>query len=431
MAITQHFLVQLRLPAYAAAMPTAARTDGLDISQDPEVARTVDSDVVRTAPRPKRLLSIDVLRGLTIAFMILVNNQAGPSAFWPLEHAKWNGFTPTDLVFPTFLLLVGLSLVLSTAARQARGVARSTLFLHILRRGAVLILFGFIVNNFPFLHLDHARYYGVLQRTGLCYLVVGTLYLFLPGWKDKVAVAVVCLAGYWALMRFVPVPGFGVPTHGVPINDMNGNLTAYIDRFLFAPQHLYERVRDPEGLLSTIPAFATAIIGLLAGTWLRTSRSTRDKAAGLAACGLAFMLGGALWNPFFPINKKLWTSSFVLFAGGWSLLLLALAIYITDMKRIGRQDITRADVPEHPTMYKPLLVFGTNSIAAYMVSELLDPILHFIHTPQGDVSKSYALWLHRVLPMHGVPELLFGLTVVLITWLVVLPLYRKRIFLRI
>ena len=208
-------------------------------------------------------------------------------------------------------------------------------------------------------------------------------------------------------------------------------LSAYTDRLIFAPQHLYEKVRDPEGLLSTIPAIATAIFGLLAGIWLRTSRSTREKAIGLTACGLTFVLSGVLWNPFFPINKKLWTSSFVLFAGGLSLLLLALAIYLTDIRRIGRQDVTRADAPEHPTLYKPLLVFGTNSIAAYMVSELLDPILRFIPTSDGDIGKTYALWLHRVLPIHGIPELLFGLTIVLITWLVVLPLYRKRIFLRI
>ena len=413
-------------------MPTAERTgDELEMPRDPELARSIDSDVVRTTDKPKRLLSIDVLRGLTIAFMILVNNQPDAGAFWPLKHAAWNGFTPTDLVFPTFLLLVGLSLVLSTATRRARGVARSTLWLHILRRSFVLCLFGFVVNNFPFTHLASARYYGVLPRLGICYLVVGTLYLFLPGWKDKVVLAAVCLAGYWALMRFVPVPGFGVPTHGIPINDMNGNLTAYIDRMIFAPQHLYEKVRDPEGLLSTIPAIATAIFGLLAGIWLRTARPTYEKARALAFAALALIAAGALWNPFFPINKKLWTSSFVLFAGGLSLLLLALAIYVTDIKRLGRKDVSRADAPEHPTVYKPLLVFGTNSILAYMISELLDPIVHMIHTRDGDIGKSYGLWLHRILPMHGVPELCFGLTIVLVTWLAVLPLYRRRIFLRI
>ena len=399
---------------------------------DPEVARTVDSDIVHTAPQPQRLLSIDVLRGLTIAFMILVNNQPEPDAFRLLLHAPWNGFTPTDLVFPTFLFLAGLSLVLSTAARLARGATRATLFLHLLRRTAVLLLFGFVVNTFPFLHMDHARFYGVLQRIGLCYFTVGTVYLLKPsGWKGKAALAATCLIGYWALMRFVPVPGYGVPTHTVPINDHDGNLTAYIDRLLFAPQHLYERTRDPEGLLSTLPAVATTLFGLLAGLWLRGTRTTRQKALGLAICGAVFLALALLWNPAFPINKKLWTSSFVLFAGGWSLLLLALSMYAVDIKRFGREGITRADAPEHPSIYKPLLVFGTNAITAYMVSELLPSALILIRTPRGNLLRAYSNWLHGAIPVHGVPSLLFGLTFVLITWLIVLPLYRNRIFLRI
>ncbi len=404
----------------------------LQDTSDPEIASTVDSDIIRTVPKPARLLSIDVLRGLTIAFMILVNNEPPPNAYRLLEHAPWNGFTPTDLVFPTFLFLVGLSLVLSTAARLARGATRTTLFLHLLRRTAVLLLFGFLVNTFPFLHMDHARFYGVLQRIGLCYFVVGTVYLVKPsGWKGKAALAAVCLVGYWALMRFVPVPGYGVPTHTVPINDHDGNLTAYLDRLLFAPQHLYERTRDPEGLLSTLPAIATALFGLLAGLWLRTTRTERQKALGLAVCGSVFLVLALLWNPAFPINKKLWTSSFVLFAGGWSLLLLALSIYIIDIKRFGRTTILRADTPEHPTIYKPLLVFGTNAIAAYMVSELLPPILILIRTRDGNLLRTYSAVLHHAIPAHGIPSLLFGLTFVLVTWLIVLPLYRKRIFLRI
>ncbi len=401
-------------------------------SADPEIASTVDSDIVQTAPRPARLLSIDVLRGLTIAFMILVNNEPGPNAYRLLEHAPWNGFTPTDLVFPTFLFLVGLSLVLSTAARMACGATRATLFLHLLRRTAVLLLFGFVVNTFPFLHMDHARFYGVLQRIGVCYVIVGTVYLLKPsGWKGKAALAAGCLIGYWALMRFVPVPGYGVPTHTVPINDHDGNLTAYIDRLLFAPQHLYERTRDPEGLLSTLPAIATALFGLLAGQWLRGTRTERQKAIGLALCGAAFVAAGMLWDPAFPINKKLWTSSFVLFAGGWSLLLLAVSMYLVDIKRLGRADISRADAPEHPSIYKPLLVFGTNAIAAYMVSELLPPALILIRTQQGNMLRTYSGWLHRVIPVYGIPSMLFGLSFVVITWLIVHPLYRKGIFLRI
>jgi predicted acyltransferase len=412
------------------AMP-AHTAEGLSSptrEHDPAFASTVDSDVVRTAPKTQRLLSIDVLRGLTIAFMILVNNQPGPNAFFELSHAEWNGFTLTDLVFPTFLFLVGLSLVLSTTARLARGASRGELFLHTVRRSVVLFLFGMLVNTFPFQHLDRIRFYGVLQRTAICYLIVGSLCLLRRGWKDKAAVAVVYLVAYWALMRFVPVPGFGTPTHEIPINHMDGNLTAYIDRLLFAPQHLYQRVRDPEGLLSTIPAIATALFGVLAGMWLRTERSVAEKARGITIAGTAFVLAGLAWNPFFPINKKLWTSSYALFAGGLSLLLLALAVYAIDQKRWGRGN---TDGAEHPALYKPLLVFGTNSILAYLVSELLPGIIGLITLATGNFMVPFYNGLHRLMPAHGWPELFFGLTFVLVTWLVVLPFYRKRIFLRI
>ena len=188
------------------------------VPQDPVFAHSVDSDIVRqpTLARPQRLLSIDVLRGLTIAFMIVVNDQTGRGAFFELQHAEWNGFTATDLVFPTFLFLVGLSTVLSLAARIARGVSRRTLWVHVLRRALILIAAGFVVNNFPAFHLAHLRFYGVLPRIGLCYFVVATLYLISPTWRDKLAIAVTCLVTYWALMRFVPVPGYGIPTHDVP-----------------------------------------------------------------------------------------------------------------------------------------------------------------------------------------------------------------------
>jgi predicted acyltransferase len=394
-------------------------------SHDPEIARTVDSDLVRTAPRPERLLSVDVLRGLTIAFMILVNNQPGAGAFLELKHAQWNGFTLTDLVFPTFLFLVGVSLVLSTAARLARGATRKTLLLHMVRRSVALALFGIVVNTFPFRHLGSIRFYGVLQRTAICYLIVGALCLLWKGWKPKVVVAVACLVGYWVLMRYVPVPGFGVPTHAMPINDPNLNMTAWLDRAIFAPQHLYQRVRDPEGLLSTLPAIATTLYGVLAGTLLRTERSTARKARLLALWGIGLVIAGLVWNIVFPINKKLWTSSYSLFAGGLSLLLLALAVYMVDVKRWGRGDSAR------PVVYRPLMVFGTNSILAYMVSELLPTAIALIPAGDGNPLVLYLGLLRRVMPVQGWPELVFGMTVVGLTWLVVYPFYRKNVFLRV
>lgn len=397
-------------------------------SADPAFARTPDSDIVRSAPRTERLLSVDLLRGLTIAFMVLVNNQPGDNGFFELRHAQWNGFTLTDLVFPTFLFLVGLSVVLSMEARLAKGASRVTLFLHTLRRTAILIFFGLIVNTFPFQHLDSIRFYGVLQRTAICYLIAVTLCLLRSGWKDKAVIAIACLVSYWLLMRYVTVPGCGIPTHEIPINDPNCNLTAYIDRAIFAPQHLYQRVRDPEGLLSTLPSISTALYGVLAGMWLRTKRSNTSKAAGIAIAGAGLVSSGLLWNTVFPINKKLWTSSFSLFAGGLSLLLLAVSVYIIDAKRWGRAGLAPNEIP---TIYKPLMVFGTNSILAYMVSELLPPLLSLVKTSDGNILRTFFYKLNWLIPGHGMPELVFGLTGVLLTWLIVLPLYRKRIFLRV
>lgn len=404
--------------------------------QDPLLASTVDSDIIHQPvfAKPERLLSLDVLRGLTLAFMIIVNDQSGPAPFSQLSHAAWNGFTATDLVFPTFLFLIGVSIILSTASRLARGATRSELFLHTIRRSLLLIFFGFVVNNFPFFHMATARYYGVLPRIGLCYFVVAALYLISPTWKDKVVIAILCLVSFWALMRFVPVPGYGVPTQTVAINDHDGNLTAWLDRQIFSAPHLYEHTRDPEGLLSTIPAVATCLFGLLAGMWLRTTRPTPKKAAALAVTGAVFLCVALAWNPFFPINKKLWTSPFALFAGGWSLLLLAASIYLIDVLRIGRARLSanREESAVHPLIYKPLLVLGTNSILAYLISELGDSVLSQIHLPSG-MSLKAALH-HSVAQAISSPpwlSLVNSLVYLALCWLLVLPFYRKRIFLRI
>ncbi len=405
-------------------------------TSDPDVAATIDSDIVRqtTARKPERLLSIDLLRGLTIAFMILVNDQTGPAPFSQLVHASWNGFTATDLVFPNFVMLVGLSTVLSTAARLARGVDRGQLFRHTLRRALLLILFGFVVNNFPLFHMATARYYGVLPRIAICYFVIATLYLLSNGWKDKVFIAVVCLVGYWALMRFVPVPGFGVPTHAISINDHDANLTAWLDRRIFTAPHLYEHTRDPEGLLSTLPAIATALFGLLAGLWLRTQHTNKRKASMLAVAGALLVAGGLFWNLSFPINKKLWTSSFALFAGGLGLLLLAASLYVVDERRLGlsKRNEDPANFGSQPIVYKILLVFGTNAILAYMISELGDSLMGSIHTSSGMTLKVAAFGaIHRAVPYPDWASLLYSAAYLSLCWLAVLPFYRKRIFLRI
>jgi predicted acyltransferase len=380
-----------------------------------------------TAARPGRLLSLDVLRGLTIAFMILVNNNGNEAAaYWPLKHAAWNGFTPTDLVFPTFLFLVGISTVYSTAVRLAQGATRQSLFLHILRRSVILYLLGLVVNSFPYFHLHTMRFYGVLPRIAICYLIIASLYLLSPGWRSKAALAIAALAGYWILMRFVPVPGYGIPTHDIPLLDRDANLTAWLDRQVFSAPHLYERTRDPEGLLSTIPALATALLGLLTGIWLRTQRTLRAKAAGIATAGLTGVLLGSLWNVSFPINKKLWTSSYVFFAGGLSLLLLALCLLIVDLRQ------KTSSTSGHSRFLSPVFVFGTNAISAYVFSELLQSTLTSIHPRQG-INLQQLLYrsMADVIPNQAFASLLYSIAFVAICWVPVSLLYRRSIFIKI
>jgi predicted acyltransferase len=385
--------------------------------------------IERTATIPKlhRWLSVDVLRGLTIGFMIMVNNNGGgDQAYWAMKHTDWNGFTPTDLVFPTFLFLVGISTVFSTQARLAKGYTKSSLLLHTLRRAIILFLLGLLVNSFPFFHLHTLRIYGVLPRIAICYLIVAILYLYSPSWKNKAVLAAAALIGYWILMRFVPVPGYGVPTHTIPLLDRDANLVAWLDRHIFSPSHLYERTRDPEGLLSTLPALATALIGMLTGIWLRSTRSIVQKATAIAYAACAGLLLGGLWNFTFPVNKKLWTSSYVLYAAGWSLLLLALCIWLIDIRGARRTDASTRKT------YTVLLVFGTNAIAAYVLSELLPGALSFIHPHPG---VPFLRWFYdsilHLIPYAPMASMIFCIAFAAVCWVPIYVLYRRRIFLKI
>jgi predicted acyltransferase len=380
--------------------------------------------------RPSRLLSLDLLRGLTIAFMILVNDAGRESdAYAPLQHAYWNGFTPTDLVFPTFLFLVGITTVFSLSSRIDRGDSRLQLFRTILRRAVLIYIVGIAASSFPFNHLDHIRYVGVLPRIALCYLIVGSLFLLNQGWRDKVLVLVIALVGYWALLRFVSVPGYGIPTHDLPLLDRDGNLAAWLDRQMFSPNHLYERTRDPEGLLSTIPAVGTCLLGLLTGLWLRTPHALKTKIAGLAAAGLTCILLGQLWNITLPINKKMWTSSYVLFAGGLSILLLAGCMALVDIPSAAE---TRPERSRRSRAFTPLLVFGTNAIAAYVLADLVAGVLDNIFlAPHLNLQRAIYLRLREFIADPALASLVYALGFVLVCWLILYPLYRRRIFIKI
>src|SRR5579863_7204846 len=260
-----------------------------------------------------RLMSLDLFRGATIAGMILVNNAGDePHSYWPLKHAEWNGWTPTDLVFPFFLFIVGVAMAFSFSARLKRGASRPELLKHVLWRGVALFALGMFLNGFPNqYHLASWRVYGVLQRIAICYVISAILALW-TDWRAWMLAALVSLVGYWILMRFVPVPGFGVPTHDIPLLDPDRNLVAWLDRKLLMG-HLYERTRDPEGVLSNIPAVATCVLGLLTGKWMKTDRSPRIKTIAMVVAGVFAVAVGRTMHLWFPINKKLWTGSFVIF----------------------------------------------------------------------------------------------------------------------
>jgi predicted acyltransferase len=385
------------------------------------------TSTVHPSVHAPRLLSLDVVRGITIAFMIMVNNNGGRGSWDFMNHAAWNGLTATDLVFPTFVFVMGVSVVYAIESRLVRGATRSQMVRHTVQRAVILCLLGIVVNSFPFFELEHMRFYGVLQRIAVCYLVVSLLYLWDRRASTVATVLVLSLAVYWVLVRWVPVPGAGMPGRDVPFMDMHQNLVSWIDRQLF-PHHLYRdlpdhNVRDPEGLLSDLPAIGTALMGMLTGIWLRTRRSVSEKTKGLAVAAIGSLALGYLWSLWFPLNKNLWTSSFVLVAAGYSLVLMTLVFWAVEHKgwKTG-----------WTWMW---LVFGSNAIAAYMFSELLPGVLHNIHFMAGgkrtDVIAFAFDHVFARIPDPGWAAFAYSVSFTAVCFVPVWMLYRRRIFLKV
>jgi predicted acyltransferase len=380
------------------------------------------------------MVSLDVFRGATIAAMILVNDPGSWSHIYPpLEHAEWNGWTPTDLIFPFFLFIVGVSMTLSLASRIARGITRRALMFHVVRRSVLIFAIGLFLNGFPDFDFSSIRIMGVLQRIALCYLVAGLLYLMTfqrelaagrpvrvrANIRVTAAVALGLLIGYWALMTFVPVPGYGAGHLG-----KEDNLGAYVDRTLMGG-HLWSESMtwDPEGFLSTLPAIASLLIGVLAGECLRSDRRAGRKALGLAAAGLVLLVAGRLLHPYFPINKNLWTSSFALFAGGFAIVALAACYWIVDMRA------WRA-------WAAPFLVFGMNAILAYALAALVSEVsTDFEFSDSHRHQTTLHGWLYeRYFVPHVSPvnaSLAFAVFFVFVIFVLLWPFYRGKLFLRV
>jgi predicted acyltransferase len=308
-----------------------------------------------------RLLSLDVFRGATVAAMVLVNNPGTWRAVYgPLRHAEWHGWTPTDLVFPFFLFIVGVAIPLALGSRLEAGPRRAPIVGKILQRAAVVFALGLLLHAIPGFDLATIRIPGVLQRIAVCYAIAALLFISI-GWRVQAAFAAGALLGYWAALTLIPVPGFGAGDLG-----KEGNLAAWLDRLVLGP-HVWRasRVYDPEGILSTIPATATTLFGVLAGQWIRQGPPAAVRARGLAAAGLAGIALGLLWDRWFPINKPLWTSSYAVFTAGAALLALAACYWAIEIRR-------------WRWWTAPFAVLGVNALAVFFLSTLLARILTWI-----------------------------------------------------
>jgi len=415
---------------------------------------TVPSRPRATVGGPKRsrerLLSLDVFRGLTVAGMLLVNDPGTWSAIYPpLEHAAWNGWTPTDLVFPFFLFIVGITTHLSLSARRARGADEGDIRRQILRRGALIFLLGFLLNGFPFFtwssvsgvadptfvqrivdRLYHWRIMGVLQRIGVAYMCAA---LLTQGASIKRVVTTVgaLLLGYWVVMTMVPVPGTGGTFGALLLDVPSGTMAAYWDRVLLdwsrfgLGNHIWSGsvTFDPEGILSTIPAICTAMLGVLAGRWIGTERSIEERLNGLFSVGCLAMCLGMIWNWAFPINKSIWTSSYVIFTAGLAAVTIATIMWLVDVH--GSRRWTNFFV-----------IYGTNPLIAFMGSGLLARLIYSViyvnyHGSRVPVQSAiyqslFASWLP---PVNA--SLAFALCFVGLWYGILVVLYRRKIFLKV
>ena len=363
---------------------------------------------VEPAESTGRLVSLDVFRGATLALMILVNTAGGFSgSYAPLLHADWDGWTPTDVVFPSFVWIVGLSLTLSLGKRVAAGASRMSLARAIFRRALILYLLGVFLYLIPKFDLSTARLLGVLQRIAICYAAASLIYLY-TGIRAQILWIVGLLGAYTALMLLVPVPGYGAGRL-----DVEGNLAHYVDRIVLG-SHNYAHTKtwDPEGIVSTLPAIATALFGVVAAYILRLRRSLSERTTWLFLIGNALIVAGLIFSPIMPINKKLWTTSFTLFMAGIDSVLFAALLWIVDGLKFRRWTA-------------PFVILGMNSIAVYMVSEIGETLTSY--TVREPIYQRYFLsWLD---PANA--SLAYSLTYVALMFAVAYGLYRRGWFLRV
>lgn len=370
----------------------------------------------------ERLISLDVFRGLTIGAMVLVNNPGTWSAIYPpLEHAEWHGWTFTDTIFPFFLFIVGIAIPMALGKRLEQGPADAALYTKIVRRTILMFGLGLWLAVFPFFNgvkgewidLGEVRIMGVLQRIAICYLICALLFIWMKP-RALVAVTAGLLLAYWGMLSF-----------GGDLTK-EGNLGAIIDRAVLGA-HIWQGgggAYDPEGLLSTIPAISTTMVGVLTGLWLNQKREAHETVSTMFYWGFILLLVGWMWGAVFPINKGLWTSSYAIFMAGAGLLVLAACMWLIDIKKV--------------TWWTgPFIVFGVNALALFVGSGMLGRVLNF--TPAGTNAEGKAIPLKSVIfdtvfaPLGSEinASLMFAIATVLVWLFLMWLLYRKRIYIKI
>ncbi|SDL47963.1 Predicted acyltransferase [Pedobacter sp. ok626] len=375
---------------------------------------------------PARLLSLDFFRGATVAAMILVNNPGDwGNIYAPLEHASWNGCTPTDLIFPFFLFIVGVSIAYAMGSKKADPATHGKTILKALKRGLILFGLGLFLSLYPKVFSEpieafqHVRIPGVLQRIAIVFFISAVIFLK-SSEKNVFKILIAILAIYWVLMTFVPVPGVGYANL-----EKETNLGAWLDRSILSEAHLWKAAKtwDPEGILSTLPAIASGLFGVLVGVYLkRKDIEPATKIAWLFCTGTAAVALGLLWDLQFPINKSLWTSSFVLYTGGLATIILSFCYWIIDIQKYNR-------------FTKPFVVYGVNAITVFFLSGLIPRTLGMFTVKAGDGTEiNLQAWLYSgftgwLSPINA--SLAWAITYI-IFWLVVLwVMYNRKIIIKV
>jgi len=366
----------------------------------------------------KRILSVDIFRGLTIAAMILVNNPGTwGQVYAPFLHAEWHGLTPTDLIFPFFLFIVGMSISFAYTKKKEAGI-NADVYKKIISRTLKLIFLGLFLAaftfDFPFIKdLSQLRLPGVLQRIGVVFFIASILFLHL-NWKALLGVFITLLIGYWLIMTQIPVNG------AMALLTKESNFASVVDLNILTRAHMWKELYDPEGLLSTIPAIATTIFGMFLGMiLLNKNKSQQEKLKLFVIIGIVTVILGCLWSIIFPLNKALWTSSFVLVTGGLASLVYAIIFYI-------------ADILGHATWGKPAIIFGSNAITVFFLSSFTSKSFGLIKLSDEQSLHGFLYeTLSSLITIPKLSSLVYAIIVIAFYYLVAYILYKKKIFIKV